>query len=70
MKFVLFFAAIYFSGPGAHEPRGFKTLEDCQSVLAKTPLLVAQWNATNDDKISAFAAGCIEVKPAKQGIDG
>lgn len=71
MKVILFFAALFLSGPGAEAPRGFDSMEKCEAVRAKLPAVVAQYNATDaDNKIVSFAAVCAELKPAKQGIDG
>lgn len=70
MKVVLFFAALFLSGPAAEPPRGFETMEACETFLAKLPTVVAQWNATDDNKILRFAAACVSAQPAKQGIEG
>lgn len=71
MDYVLFFAAILaVSGPSAQSPRGFNTLEECQTARTMLKLQVAKYNskADNKDKIVAFAAECVKMKPAKQGI--
>lgn len=70
MKVVLFFAAMFASGPAAEAPRSFETQKACEAFLAKLPAVVAKWNATEDNKILSFAAACVPSKPAKQGIAG
>jgi hypothetical protein len=68
MKFVFFFAAIYMSGPNADNPVGLKTQADCDKALKGATAWVEKHNAEKEDKVLAYAASCVELKPAKPGM--
>lgn len=68
MKFVFFFAAIYMSGPGADNPVGFKTQKECDAAKKVSVAWVEKHNAENENKVLAYAMECVELKPAKTGM--
>lgn len=69
MKVILFFAALYAtSGPGAEQPVGYETMEQCEKVRAGIPAVVEEYNAkAGADKALAFVAICAPMQRAKQG---
>lgn len=66
---VLFFVALYMSGPGAEDPRGFPTAESCAAFKAQVVTFVQKHNNQEPDKIVAYALECVEVKEAPRGSD-
>jgi hypothetical protein len=68
MKFVFFFAAIYMSGPNADNPVGLKTQADCDKALKGATAWVEKHNAEKADKVLSYAMSCVELKPAKPGM--
>lgn len=69
MKVVLFFAALFFSGPGTEEPSAYATMKECQDVLKRLPAVIADHNAKEENKVLSYAAACVPMKKAPAGIE-
>ena len=67
-SFVLVVALIYAPGNGQVVGNPYPTMEACQIKLATIGPIIKSSNAKGvNQKVAAYAADCLEVKPAPEG---
>ena len=66
--YVLTIVLLLSTGEAQTQAGGYKTMAECQAVLAKIPEAIAQDNSKNEVKIKGYVAACKQMEKAPQGV--